>query len=152
MKRRKYAGLSLLGRSETSLPGSPSHARLETFPNRNRSRDYWVRFECADFTSLCPVTGQPDFGRISIEYIPDESCLESKALKFYLASYRNERRFNEEIANRILDDLVAACHPRRLIVKAEFAPRGGIGISISAEHPSEGAGGSAVFPRQSPPP
>ena len=128
--------LTLLGRSEAQLPASPSEARLETFPNPAR-RDYRIRFETADFMSLCPVTGQMDFATITIDYVPNEWCVESKSLKFYLASYRNERAFNEAVANRILDDFVAACAPREAIVTAEFSARGGIALTIRITFPDE---------------
>lgn len=130
--------LTLLGRAAADLPAAPSVAILETFPNRFAQRDYWVRFECADFTSLCPVTGQPDFARITIDYIPDRACIETKSLKFYLNAFRTTRSFNEEVANRVLEDLVAACAPRRMIVQGEFAARGGISVTVEAQHPSVG--------------
>ena len=128
-------GLKLLGRSETHYPTKPSADILETFPNRYPQRDYWIRFDCAEFTSLCPVTGQPDFARIRIEYVPGERCVETKSLKFYLASYRNTQAFNEEVSNRILEDLVSACEPRRMIVHGEFSERGGISVTVDAAHP-----------------
>ena len=128
-------GLKLLGRSETHYPTKPGADILETFPNRYPQRDYWIRFDCAEFTSVCPVTGQPDFAKIRIEYIPDELCVETKSLKFYLSSFRNTRSFNEEISNRILEDLVTACAPRRAIVHGEFAARGGISVTVDAAHP-----------------
>ena len=133
-KRTKPPGLTLLGKSEAQLPTSPAEARLETFPNPAR-RDYRIRFETADFTSLCPVTGQVDFAQITIEYVPNELCIESKSLKFYLASYRNERAFNEAVTNRILDDFVRACSPREAVVTAEFSARGGIALTVRAEFP-----------------
>ena len=126
--------LTLLGKSEAKLPASPSQARLETFPNPS-SRNYRIRFETADFTSLCPVTGQVDFATITIEYMPNELCIESKSLKFYLASYRNERAFNEAITNHILDDFVRACQPREATVTAEFSARGGIALTVRASFP-----------------
>lgn len=132
MKRAKKPGLTLLGRSETKLPRSPDEARLETFPSPAR-RSYTIRFETADFTSLCPVTGQMDFAQIVIEYVPDVLCVESKSLKFYLASFRNERAFNEAVTNRILDDFVSACSPRHAMVTAEFSARGGIALTVRAE-------------------
>jgi 7-cyano-7-deazaguanine reductase len=132
-KRTKAPALTLLGKSETRLPASPAEARLETFPNPAR-RNYRIRFETADFTSLCPVTGQMDFAQITIEYVPAKLCVESKSLKFYLASYRNERAFNEAVTNRILDDFVRACSPREAIVTAEFSARGGIALTVRAEH------------------
>jgi len=136
MKRRgsKATNLSLLGRSETKLPEAPSAADLETFPNPSR-RDYRIRFETDDFTSMCPVTGQPDFARFEIDYVPEKLCVESKSLKFYLASYRNERAFNEAVTNRILDDFVKACSPRRAVVTAQFSARGGIALTVRAEYP-----------------
>jgi 7-cyano-7-deazaguanine reductase len=133
-KRTKAHGLTLLGKSETRLPASPADACLETFPNPAK-RNYRIRFETADFTSLCPVTGQMDFAQITIEYVPAKLCVESKSLKFYLASYRNERAFNEAVTNRILDDIVRACSPREAVVTAEFSARGGIALTVRAEFP-----------------
>ena len=134
-KRTKPRGLTLLGKSEARLPSSPAEARLETFPNPAK-RNYRIRFETADFTSLCPVTGQVDFAQITIEYVPAKLCVESKSLKFYLASYRNERAFNEAVANRILDDFVRACSPRYAVVTAQFSARGGIALTVRAEYPA----------------
>jgi 7-cyano-7-deazaguanine reductase len=128
--------LTLLGRSQTALPASPDAAELETFPNRNPERDYWIQLDCPEFTSLCPVTGQPDFAVLQIRYIPGDSCVETKSLKFYLASFRNHPSFNEEVVNRILDDLVAACEPRKMIVIGEFGSRGGISLTVEAAHPA----------------
>jgi 7-cyano-7-deazaguanine reductase len=133
-KRKNPSGLTLLGKSEARLPTSPSEARLETFPNPAQ-RNYRIRFETADFTSLCPVTGQMDFAQITIEYVPARLCVESKSLKFYLASYRNERAFNEAVTNRILDDFVRACSPREAVVTAEFSARGGIALTVRVEFP-----------------
>ncbi len=135
-KPKTSTRLTLLGRSEVRIPASPSEATLETFPNPAR-RSYRIRFETADFTSLCPVTGQADFAQITIDYVPDALCIESKSLKFYLASYRNERAFNEAVTNRILDDLVKACAPREVTVTAEFSARGGIGLTVRAIYPDE---------------
>jgi len=131
--RARKNSLTLLGRSEAKLPASPNEAHLETFPNPAK-RPYTIRFETADFTSLCPVTGQMDFAQIVIEYVPAGLCVESKSLKFYLASFRNERAFNEAVTNRILDDFVVACAPRHAVVTAEFSPRGGIGLTVRAEY------------------
>lgn len=133
---RRTAKLTLLGKSEAKLPASPSKARLETFQNPS-ARAYRIRFETADFTSLCPVTGQVDFATITIEYVPNELCVESKSLKFYLASYRNERAFNEAVTNRILDDFIRACKPREAIVTAEFSARGGIALTVRSGFPDE---------------
>ncbi len=129
--------LKLLGRSEASFPKKPSRDTLETFPNRSKTRPYWVSFECPEFTSLCPVTGQADFAKIIIQYIPDAVCIESKSLKFYLASFRSTPSFGEDVANRILDDLVAVLKPQQIKVVAEFAPRGGISLTVEAEHEAD---------------
>src|SRR3989441_1360078 len=135
-KIKQSRGLTLLGRSDAKLPASPSEARLETFPNPAR-RNYRIHFATDDFTSVCPVTRQPDFARIDIDYVPDRLCIESKSLKFYLASYRNERAFNEAVTNRILDDFVEACAPREAIVTAQFSARGGIALTVHAEYPDK---------------
>jgi 7-cyano-7-deazaguanine reductase len=132
-KQSKKNGLTLLGRSEAGLPASPAEAKLEMFPNPAK-RAYRIRFETADFTSLCPVTGQMDFAQVTIEYVPAKLCVESKSLKFYLASFRNERAFNEAVTNRILDDFVRACAPREAVVTAEFSARGGIALTVRAEY------------------
>ena len=136
-KRKRAGEFRLLGHSDATLPASPGEARLETFPNPAPQRDYRIHFETDDFTSVCPVTGQPDFARIDIDYVPDRLCVESKSLKFYLASYRNERAFNEAVTNRILDDFVKACAPREAIVTAQFSARGGIALTIRAEYPDK---------------
>src|SRR5215813_3500220 len=134
-KAKRGNQLTLLGHSEAKLPASPSEARLETFPNPAPQRDYRIHVETDDFTSMCPVTGQPDFARIDIDYVPDHLCVESKSLKFYLASYRNQHAFNEAVTNRILDDFVKACAPREAIVTAQFSARGGIALSVRAKYP-----------------
>src|SRR5207237_9279603 len=127
----KPGRLTLLGHSEARIPASPAEAQLETFPNPAR-RKFWIHFETSDFTSLCPVTGQADFAKIEIDYMPDKLCVESKSLKFYLASFRNERAFNAARTNRILDDFVRACAPRQVIVTAAFSARGGIALTVRA--------------------
>ena len=108
--------------------------RLETFPNPNPARDYEIKIDAPEFTCLCPMTGQPDFATIAIEYVPDELCLELKALKLYLWSYRDEGAFHEAVTNKILDDLVAAVAPRRMVVSGEFNVRGGIRTTIVARY------------------
>ena len=138
-KAKRGDRLTLLGKAEAKLPGSPAQARLETFTNPAPARNYHIHFETDDFTSVCPVTGQPDFARIDIDYVPDRLCVESKSLKFYLASYRNERAFNESVTNRILDDFVKACVPREAIVTAQFSARGGIALTVRAEYPDNKA-------------
>ena len=139
-KANKSRGLTLLGRSEARIPASPAEAQLETFPNPAR-RDYRIHFETDDFTSLCPITGQADFAQIEISYVPDRLCVETKSLKFYLASFRNERAFNEAVTNRILDDFVAAVHPREALVIAQFSARGGIGVRVEARYAGAGRKG-----------
>jgi 7-cyano-7-deazaguanine reductase len=137
MTTRHIKQLTLLGHSTTRYPDSPDMARLESFPNAYKGRNYWVRFDCPEFTSRCPITNQPDFGHILIEYIPDRLCLESKALKLYLFSFRNHNTFHEEVVNRILDDVVKAIKPRKIKVSGTFNPRGGISISADAQWPEE---------------
>ena len=129
------ADLSLLGRSEHRLPASPDEAVLETFPNRTQGRSYTIHLTAPDFSSLCPVTGQPDAAHVEILYIPNERCVETKSLKFYLASFRNHASFNEAIVNRILDDLVKACAPKQAVVRGKFVPRGGIQLTCEARFP-----------------
>jgi len=136
LRKKRYAGLTLLGNSDAASPKSPRLAKIETFANPHDSRNYNIRLECPDFTSLCPVTGQPDFAEIVVDYVPDSMCIETKSLKLYLASYRNVQSFNEQVVNDILDDLVKACNPRRMKVEGRFAPRGGLSLSVLAEHVS----------------
>ncbi|KAB2641282.1 MAG: NADPH-dependent 7-cyano-7-deazaguanine reductase QueF [Verrucomicrobia bacterium] len=133
--REDLQKLSLLGTSENRLPANPDEAQLETFANQRPNRRYWITLNCPEFSSLCPVTGQPDSARLVIRYVPGERCVETKSLKFYLASFRNQPAFNEEIVNRILDDLVAALAPVEMIVRGEFAPRGGIQLTTEATFP-----------------
>lgn len=128
-------GLSALGSGKTTYPESPDEARLESFPNAYPGRPYTVRLDCPEFTSLCPITGQPDFGHIRIEYVPADRCVESKSLKLYLFSFRSQGSFGEAIVNRILDDLVAVCSPRSATVTGSFTPRGGIAIEVTARYP-----------------
>ena len=139
--RKAAEGLKLLGATVDTIPAKPGVEILETFSNAFGKRDYWIRFTSLDFTSLCPVTGQPDFAHIAIEYVPDRLCIETKSLKFYLAAFRNTRSFNEEVVNRILDDLVAACRPRKMFVHGQFSARGGISVSVEAFHPAEAESG-----------
>jgi len=107
---------------------------LEVFKNQYPNRDYMVSHIAPEFTSLCPKTGQPDFGKIMIEYIPDKLCVELKSLKIYLSSYRNDGIFYESVTNKILDDLVSVCKPRYMKITADFNVRGGISSVIVAEH------------------
>ena len=108
-------------------------ALLESFPNPRPERDYEILHTCHEFTSVCPKTGQPDFGTITVRYTPDTLCLELKALKFYLQAYRNQGIFYEAVTNRILDDLVRACRPRYMKVVGDFSVRGGFSSVITAE-------------------
>jgi 7-cyano-7-deazaguanine reductase len=107
-------------------------AVLETFDNQYPGREYTVEIVCPEFTSVCPKTGQPDFGRLTISYVPEQKCVELKSLKFYLQQYRNEGIFYEHVTNRILDDLVAAVRPRQMTLTAAFTPRGGITTKVTA--------------------
>ena len=109
--------------------------KLDTFPNPNPERDFVIRFECPEFTCMCPMTGQPDFATIRIEYVPAKTCVELKSLKLYLWSYRNEGAFHEAVTNRILDDLVKALKPKRMTVVGDFLVRGGIHTVVEAQHP-----------------
>ncbi len=109
-------------------------AALETFPNPRPGREYEIEIRCPEFTSVCPKTGLPDFGEIVIRYVPDQLCLELKALKYYLIEYRNRGIFYEAATNQILDDLVAACQPRRMTVTGDFSVRGGIKTSVTARY------------------
>ena len=115
-------------------PTQPAR-RLETFPNPSPDRDYEIRFDCPEFTCLCPMTGQPDFATIRIKYVPDKLCVELKSLKLYLWSYRNDGAFHEAVTNRILDDLLEALAPRRAEVEGDFFVRGGIHTVVVARHP-----------------
>lgn len=124
-------GLTILG-GKKGVPGRG----LETFPNHHPGRDYWVTMHTEEFTCLCPLTGQPDFAKLKVRYIPDKRVLESKSLKLYLHSFRNEGTFHEHVVNVILDDIVRALEPRSCVVTADFALRGGIGISVEAEFKS----------------
>lgn len=110
-------------------------ADIETFDNPHPNRNYAIRHVAPEFTSVCPKTGQPDFGTIDIEYVADAVCIELKSLKFYLQGFRNEGVFYEDVVNRILDDLVAALEPRTMKVTGSFTPRGGMHSVVTAEYP-----------------
>jgi len=111
---------------------------LETFLNPEPGRDYSIRIRVPEFTCLCPKTGQPDFAELTLEYVPDELCVELKSLKLYVWSYRNEGAFHEAVTNRILTDLVAAVRPRFMRLTADFNVRGGIYTKVVAEHRAKG--------------
>ncbi len=126
--------LTLLGNA-SKLPQRPEDAALETFPNRTPLRDYWIHLDYPEFSSLCPVTGQPDTARLRIAYVPRDRCIETKSLKYYLASWRNTALFNEDIVNRILDDITSACAPKKAIVRGDFSARGGVKLTCQASVP-----------------
>jgi len=134
MNKARIKGLKLLGK-KVKLPSSPDEAKLEVFENAYPQRDYWIQFSCPEFTSICPVTGQPDFGKIIIQYIPDRKCIESKSLKFFMFSFRNYGSFAEDIVNRILEKVIKVAKPRKAKVTGEFVARGGIAIRVEAEYP-----------------
>lgn len=107
---------------------------LETFENSFPERDYLIKIVCPEFTSVCPKTGQPDFGTLVFEYVPDKLCVELKSLKLYLQQFRNEGIFYENITNRILDEMVQLLAPRRMTLTASFTPRGGISTTVTVQH------------------
>lgn len=121
-------GLSLLGNKRTVYAQDYDPSVLEAFDNRHQDRDYRVRFECPEFTALCPITGQPDFATIYIEYVPDVRMVESKSLKLYLFSFRSHGAFHEDCVNIIMDDLIRLMNPKYIEVTGDFFPRGGISI------------------------
>jgi 7-cyano-7-deazaguanine reductase len=118
----------------------PGMDALETFPNRHPGRDYLIQHNCPEFTSVCPKTGQPDFGSIRISYVPDRLCVELKSLKLYIQSFRSKGIFYEDVVNVILDDLVRAVKPRRMTVEGDFHVRGGISSVVTASHEAPRAG------------
>lgn len=124
---RSEEGLELLGK-KTEYKEDYAPEVLETFSNKHPQRDYWVRFVCPEFTALCPITGQPDFATIYIDYIPDERMVESKSLKLYLFSFRSHGAFHEDCVNIIMDDLIKLMNPKYIEVTGDFSPRGGISI------------------------
>ena len=127
-------GLTKLGSPTTYRFDNPGPDLLEAFPNRHPDRDYVVTFEHPEFSSLCPMTGQPDFATITVRYVPGEKCVESKSFKLYMCAFRNHGAFMESIVNTIADDLIATLNPRRLTVTGAFNVRGGTAITVRAEH------------------
>ena len=130
---RKEEGLKALG-AKTVYHMDYAPEVLEAFENRHQENDYWVRFNCPEFTSLCPITGQPDFAEIRISYIPDKRMVESKSLKLYLLSFRNHGDFHEDCVNTIMKDLIKLMDPRYIEVTGFFTPRGGISIHPYANY------------------
>ena len=137
MENRKQEGLQALGH-ETSYKSDYSPELLESFENMNKENDYWVRFNCPEFTTLCPITGQPDFAEIRISYVPAERMVESKSLKLYLFSFRNHGGFHEDCVNTIMKDLIKLMDPKYIEVTGFFVPRGGISIFPYANYGRKG--------------
>jgi 7-cyano-7-deazaguanine reductase len=119
---------------------APSREQLETFDNPRPGRDYTIEIVCPEFTSLCPKTGQPDFGTITFRYVPAESCIELKSLKLYLQRYRNVGAFYESVVNQLLDDFVAACSPKSCQIIGAFTPRGGITTTVTCRYDAVSTG------------
>ena len=131
-------GLSLLGEKNVKYPQEYSPDILETFMNKHPENDYFVKFNCPEFTSLCPITGQPDFATITISYVPAEKMVESKSLKLYLFSFRNRGDFHEDCVNIIMKDLIRLMDPKYIEVWGKFTPRGGISIDPYANYGKPG--------------
>ncbi len=130
--------ISLLGNQHTKYPTDYAPEVLETFPNKHPENDYFVKFNCPEFTSLCPITGQPDFAAIYISYIPNEKMVESKSLKLYLFSFRNHGDFHEDCVNIIMKDLIKLMSPKYIEVWGKFLPRGGLSIDPYCNYGMEG--------------
>ncbi|MBE6852627.1 MAG: NADPH-dependent 7-cyano-7-deazaguanine reductase QueF [Ruminococcus sp.] len=126
--KRETSGVTLLGNQKVKYPDNYSPQILEVFENKHPGNDYFVKFNCPEFTSLCPITGQPDFASIYISYIPDRKMVESKSLKLYLFSFRNHGDFHEDCVNIIMKDLIKLMKPKYIEVWGKFTPRGGISI------------------------
>ncbi len=136
-KTRENEGLKALGK-KTEYRQDYAPEVLETFENKHQENDYWVQFNCPEFTSLCPITGQPDFAEIQIRYIPDVKMVESKSLKLYLFSFRNHGDFHEDCVNKIMKDLKSLMDPKYIEVVGLFTPRGGISIYPFANYGRKG--------------
>ncbi len=133
-KNPETAGLTKLGSPAAYRFDKPGKDLLEAFPNRYPDRDYVVTFDHPEFTSLCPMTGQPDFATITVRYVPGPRCVESKSFKLYMAAYRNHGSFMESVTNAIADDLITTLAPRRMTVTGAFNVRGGTAITVRVEH------------------
>lgn len=131
--KEELQGVSLLG-NKTAYKSDYAPEVLESFPNKHPQNDYWVKFNCPEFTSLCPMTGQPDFATIYISYVPDERLVESKSLKLYLFSFRNHGDFHEDCVNIIMKDLIKLMEPKYIEVWGKFLPRGGLSIDPYANY------------------
>ncbi len=137
-QERKDENLSVLKKKGAEYPATLAPEILETFINQHPEHDYFVKFNCPEFTSLCPITGQPDYATIYISYVPDERMVESKSLKLYLFSYRNHGSFHEDCVNRIMNDLIDLMDPKYIEVWGKFSPRGGISIDPYANYGKPG--------------
>ncbi|MBQ8699082.1 MAG: NADPH-dependent 7-cyano-7-deazaguanine reductase QueF [Schwartzia sp.] len=133
-RAKKSEGLSLLGDKQAKVPSDCAPEVLETFENRHQENDYWVKFNCPEFTTLCPITGQPDFATLYISYVPDVRMVESKSLKLYLFSFRNHGDFHEDVVKIVMKDLIRLLDPRYIEVWGKFLPRGGISIDPYANY------------------
>lgn len=135
----EMAELTLLGDKNVAYPATYTPSILETFPNKHPDNDYWVTFHCPEFTSLCPITGQPDFATIRIAYLPAAKMVESKSLKLYLFGFRNHGDFHEDCVNIIMKDLIALMQPKYIEIFGAFTPRGGIAIEPYANYGQPGS-------------
>jgi 7-cyano-7-deazaguanine reductase len=134
----REGGVTLLGNQNNKYKFEYDPSILETFENKHSGNDYFVKFNCPEFTSLCPITAQPDFATIYISYIPDVKMVESKSLKLYLFSFRNHGDYHEDCCNKIMKDLIALMNPKYIEVWAKFTPRGGISIDPYCNYGKEG--------------
>lgn len=137
-EKEELQGVTLLGNQKTKYPQDYAPEMLETFINKHRDHDYFVKFNCPEFTSLCPMTGQPDFATIYISYVPDVKMVESKSLKLYLFSFRNHGDFHEDCVNIIMKDLIKLMDPKYIEVWGKFTPRGGISIDPYTNYGKQG--------------
>lgn len=144
MENREKEGLTKLGSQHTEYKTDYDPGLLETFSNRHPGQDYFVKFNCPEFTSLCPITGQPDFATITISYVPDKQLVESKSLKLYMFSFRNHGDFHEDVVNTIMKDLVDALDPKYIEVWGKFLPRGGLSIDPYCNYGKPGTRWEAV--------
>lgn len=142
--REEMKDVTLLGNQGVSYPTDYAPGMLETFDNKHPDHDYFVKFNCPEFTSLCPITGQPDFAAITISYVPDIRMVESKSLKLYLFSFRNHGDFHEDCVNIIMEDLIRLMDPKYIEVWGKFTPRGGISIDPYCNYGKPGTRWEAV--------
>ena len=137
-REKQKEGITLLGNNNTNYPQTYDPSVLETFANKHTGRDYFVKFNCPEFTSLCPITGQPDFATLHISYVPREKMVESKSLKLYLFGFRNRGDFHEDCVNIIMNDLIDLMDPAYIEVWGKFLPRGGISIDPFCNYGKKG--------------